>query len=109
VVRPPCYKAFAMRRCAAWLALATLLLVTFPAPLAAVGETCGRGAVVEAGCCDLDCALCACCSHLPTSDLASPAVHRAALPVEGLAPPAGAAPRAAWPLGILHVPKPVSA
>lgn len=98
-----------MRTCAAWLALAALLLVSFPASAAASTAECDGGAAVGAECCDLDCALCACCSHVPKSGLTALPGGLTPVPADALTPSGRTSTLAAWPLDILHVPKPVSA
>ena len=94
-----------MKRCGSWLALAALLALSVPAPFAAALEPCGAGPAVAAACCELDCSLCACCSHLPKSALAPRGAERGDRPAHALAGTPAASPPAPLPFDILHVPK----
>jgi len=62
-----CYKFFMLRANAAWVALVALTIASLGAPVLSAGLWCAESGGDE--CCDLDCALCACCSHLPRTTL----------------------------------------
>lgn len=58
-----CYKSFTMRARTAWLVLIALAAASFFAPLLSASSFCTESG--DSDCCELECAVCACCSHLP--------------------------------------------
>jgi hypothetical protein len=95
-----------MRENAAWLALIALTMASLCTPMLSADSWCLD--CDEAECCELVCALCTCCSHLPRTAISGTSGT-------ALVPPAHAAPEAVVqahpepsPRKIFHVPKPLA-
>lgn len=84
--------------------LVAALAAAFVAPAGSVAAGCEEEAAEE--CCDLDCALCLCCSSVPRTTLRAAGGQPAIGPAGSVGAEEAAAAPDPLPRDILHVPKP---